>query len=79
MLFQYIILKRQQTRSRIRLLLVSITAAMIALAETLAQPLCFGSMRGVTKQATGGIPPGHHGTEVNWPGIMVLIQYRADN
>jgi hypothetical protein len=33
--------------------------------------------RGVNTLATGGSPPGHHGMEVNWPGIMVLIQYRA--
>jgi len=28
--------------------------------------------------ATGASPRGHHGMEVNWPGIMVLIRYRTE-
>jgi hypothetical protein len=30
---------------------------------------------GVNALSTGGGPGGSHGMEVNWPGIMVLIQY----
>lgn len=33
---------------------------------------------GVNTLATGSSPKGHHGMEVNWPGIMVLIQYKTE-
>ncbi|MCX8036897.1 MAG: hypothetical protein N3D11_07575 [Candidatus Sumerlaeia bacterium] len=33
---------------------------------------------GVNTLATGPTPKNQHGMEVNWPGIMVLIQYRKD-
>ena len=34
--------------------------------------------RGENTLATGASPRGHHGMEVNWPGIMVLIRYRTE-
>jgi len=33
---------------------------------------------GVNTLATGGSPKGQHGMEVNWPGIMILIQYKKE-
>ena len=34
--------------------------------------------QGENTLATGASPRGHHGMEVNWPGIMVLIRYRTE-
>ena len=34
--------------------------------------------RGQNSLSTSSSPKGHHGMEVNRPGIMVLVQYEAD-
>ncbi len=34
--------------------------------------------KGQNTLATGASPKGHHGMEVNWPGIMVLVQYKTN-